>query len=428
MWALFRKSCRQVLMLSKISAHQRLVLFAMLCGFFICMEYAIIRPVSNSIFVSYLSSSWLPYAWLLGVPFNLLIVGLYNRYLPRIGSRNMMIAFVATVVLVNTLSAACFSYLPRFLPFFFYMWKEVYIMLMFQQLWSVIHSAIDKKKAHYLYGLIFAVGGAGGFIGSIFPGFFAVEVGSEQLIFLSLPLCCIMLLFFFLFLRSANQVRADQTLVSTDKEHKKVSITEAFGLIRNSKVLLFIITVVACMQLSASLIDFQFNVYLEQNIPSQDLRTEYFGKVLGVMNFFSIFLQLAGSYLVVRFLGLERSHFAIPLVLCVNTLGFLFFPLFSVISYCFISIKSIDHSLFGVVREMLYLQLRPEEKFQAKAIIDVFAYRASKAFGSLLLLALQGMAVVAILPIVTCLTLAIFALWLFMVRFLLRGQVKSPVH
>ena len=38
---------------------------------------------------------------------------------------------------------------------------------------------------------------------------------------------------------------------------------------------------------------------------------------------------------------------------------------------------------------MLYLPLKNEEKFKAKAIIDVFAYRSSKAVASLIIIALQ---------------------------------------
>jgi ATP/ADP translocase len=47
--------------------------------------------------------------------------------------------------------------------------------------------------------------------------------------------------------------------------------------------------------------------------------------------------------------------------------------------------RSIFLSLFGVIREMLYVPLQLDEKFRAKAIIDVFAYRTSKALDILFL-------------------------------------------
>lgn len=408
--------------LKRVSSHQFFVFFAMLCGFFICMEYAIIRPVSNSIFISYLSSSFLPYAWLLNVPFNLFIVALYNRYLPRIGCLRMFLTFVLCVITINIACALSFDLFPRFLPLFFYIWKEVYIMLMFQQLWSVIHSAIDQKKARYLYGILFGIGGMGGLAGSMLPGYFAVEVGSCRLIYLTLPLYVILFCCFALFLRYANRLRQEKDLTSTDQDHKKVSIKEAFGLIRSSRILSFILMIVICMQLTASLVDFQFSSYLENSLSDQDQRTEYAGKVFAIMNFLSIILQIFGAYVVVRFLGLRKSHFTVPLLLFGNACGLLVFPLFGVASYCFIAIKAIDHSIFGVLREMLYIPLKPEEKFQAKAVIDVFAYRTSKGLASFLLLALQALAFTSVLSLVTVLSMVIFLLWAFAARAMLRER------
>ena len=60
-------------------------------------------------------------------------------------------------------------------------------MLMFQQLWSVIHSTISFGRAKYLYGLFFGMGALGAAIGSILPGYFAVKMGSESLLMATLP-------------------------------------------------------------------------------------------------------------------------------------------------------------------------------------------------------------------------------------------------
>jgi ATP/ADP translocase len=52
----------------------------------------------------------------------------------------------------------------------------------------------------------------------------------------------------------------------------------------------------------------------------------------------------------------------------------------------------------------LYIPLKPEEKFQAKACIDVLAYRSSKAIASLLILAVAP-------SVVQGVAIAIFLLW-----------------
>ncbi|MCB1085322.1 MAG: hypothetical protein KDK60_04400, partial [Chlamydiia bacterium] len=160
--------------LSTYTKGRRLFLvFAMLCGFFITAEYAITKPTSNSIFLAHYSVKLLPYAWLLTVPLNLLIVTLYNRLLPKLGCFRL---FTLTALVTMGINAFCGSFVQTYPPlaFLLYIWKDIYVLLMFQQLWSVIHTNMEMSKAKYLYGIIFGVSGIGAIFGSVIPGFFAV--------------------------------------------------------------------------------------------------------------------------------------------------------------------------------------------------------------------------------------------------------------
>ncbi|PWU13059.1 MAG: hypothetical protein C5B45_06750, partial [Chlamydiae bacterium] len=174
--------------LHKFSKAERLfIIGAMLCGFFILADYSIIYPVSNSLFISTFGTYFFPYAWLVSIPLNLLLVGLYNKYLPKFGCLKTYLIVVSGIVTVNYSCAFLIKHYS-FLSFFLYVWKDVYVMLMFQQLWSIIHSTVSLKHAKYLYGVFFGVGGLGSLIGSLLPGFFAVKMGSESLLYMTLPL------------------------------------------------------------------------------------------------------------------------------------------------------------------------------------------------------------------------------------------------
>jgi AAA family ATP:ADP antiporter len=358
------------------------IMWAMICGFCISADYAIIRPVSNAVFLTAYGSQAFPYAWLAIVPLNFLVVALYNRYLPRWGCRNMFFAISACIVLGNLFSALFLRQLEA-LPFIYYIWKEVYILLMFQQLWSIIHGTIQQGRAKYLYGLIFAVGGAGGALGSSIPTFLAVDLGSENLLFFSIPIYLILTFAY------TSLLRHSQKEVKSELELSAGSLKEGLKTIGNSKPLIFILLIVLFMQVASTVTYHQFNTLLEATIGDKDLRTEYCGWVFGIVNISTIFLQVVGSSLLVHFLGLRRSHLAIPCILCVGALGSFFSPTFPMISFAYATIKTFDFSLFGVIKEMLYIPMRVEEKFQAKAIIDVFVYRSAKALASLLILALQ---------------------------------------
>ena len=144
------------------------ILWAMVCGFFISAEYAIIRPASNALFLSSYGSTAFPYVWLAIVPLNFLVIALYNRFLPKLGCLKMFIT-IASLIMGGNLFCALFMKQIASLPFIFYAWKEIYVLLMFQQLWSIIHSTVKIDKAKYLYGLLFAIGGIGGMVGSSVP-------------------------------------------------------------------------------------------------------------------------------------------------------------------------------------------------------------------------------------------------------------------
>ena len=163
------------------------VFFVMVIGFCTGAEFAITRPASSAIFISAFSASFLPWVWLATVPLNLLIVYLYNRFLPKTGPLKMVITFAAVAIGINGLCAILLPIFPKFI-FFHFAWKDVYILFMFKQLWSMIHSTIQANRAKYLYGMIFGMGTLGSIFGSTAPGFFAVEMGSERLFLLTAPI------------------------------------------------------------------------------------------------------------------------------------------------------------------------------------------------------------------------------------------------
>lgn len=414
---IWRKLKEEILQLT--GAQRIFILCAMICAFCITADYGIVRPVSNSVFLTEHGTDFFPYAWLAIVPLNFLLVELYNRFLARLGVLRMFLAIVIFIAFVNVFCAIFMTKIP-FVTFFFYVWKEIYIMLLFQQLWSVIHSNVQMGQAKFLYGLVFAVGGLGGIFGSIFPGFFAVSMGSPNLLFASIPLFAILTTAFVYMLRQGSGLK-DET---SDKPIR--NFMQGVSAIRNSKYLSFILIIVVLMQVATTLIYYQFNSMLELSIPEQDIRTEYSGRVFAIVNFMTVIFQLFGSFLFLHYFGLKRSHLLLPLILCFNAVGSLVIPSFAMISVAFITIKAFDFSLFGVLKEMLYIPLKQEEKFQAKSIIDVFAYRSAKALASGLILVLQSLGFIKMIDCMTWGSLFLLVVWAFVVYKMFQLKEETP--
>lgn len=393
---------------------------AMFCGFFINAEYALVRPISNSLFIHEFGASFFPVAWLLVIPLNFLCVFGYNFFLSRWGCKTTSLRVIFTILVVNLLFAALIPIFPS-LSMTFYVWKEVYIMLLFQQLWSLIHTNFDMKKAGALYGIIFGIGGLGGICGSLIPGLFAVKAGSEALLYLSVPLCLGVAALYF-FTAHFGVLPAKDAI---QKKTKLSDILTEFKFITSSKTLFFILAIVVFMQCTSTLIDYQFSRVLENTVLDKDLRTEYFGKTLAIMQAIMICLQFVGTFLLVNLFGLRALHCLIPLFLAANAVLYLFFPAFGMIAFSYITVKAFDFSLFGITKEMLYVPLSSEAKFRSKSIIDVFAYRSSKAVASFLILLVQAITTTGAVFCLSIISLVILTMWSLMAYRTLRPSAQS---
>ena len=373
------------------------LIFAMLTGFCMCAEYALTKPTANSVFIATYGAHFYPYVWLATIPLNLLIVGLYNRFVAKIGPLRMLTILAGFGMVIN---ASCAHYLCQvyWLPFAFYLWKDVYILIMLQQLWSIIHATITVQRSKYLYVIIFGIGGLGSMTGSLIPSLFAIEMGSAPILLFNLPLYAIVTLLYAGVVKTAGDI-------PTSKPDTKE--TNGLQLIFKSRILQFILLIVVLMQVASSLVEYQFNTLVEQSIIDQDVRTAFYGKLWSIIHSANLCLQFVGSFLLVKILGLRRSHILVPSLLLLNSIAFLALPTLGVMCVAYGTVKAFDYSLFAILKEMLYVPLSSEEKFKAKAIIDVFAYRSSKALASFVVLFLQLIGFMAL----AWTAFALFAIW-----------------
>lgn len=394
---------------------QLFIVTAMLCSFFISMDYAIVRPVSNALFMTDYGVHLFPYAWLISIPLNVLLIGLYNKYLPKLGCLKTTLSLAVVIVLVNCTCAIWIQETP-FLSFFLYIWKDLYIMLIFQQVWSLIHVNVSVERAKYLYGFFFGIGGLGSLLGSLFPSFLAVKMGSESLLYMTLPLYVILSALYILMLKHSKQTES----FALEKKQGVEAVLHGLKLIAGSRVLVFISLAVIFMQVISTLVDYQFNTFLEGMVTGKDLRTQYSGRIQTIGQTFTTAMQFLGTYFLVRFFGVKRLHVGIPMLLCIMSIFCFLFPAFGVVTLTFVVLKTCDFSLFSIIKEMLYIPLNSDEKFRAKAFIDVFLHRFSKAFASVIILSLQAILSTSLLPVLNATIVFIFTIWIAVAMYQLR--------
>jgi|GEM_PF-354511 len=409
----------QILFLKKILKEYRsysraekiFIICMMLCSFAITAEAAITRSVSASVFLGVYGPKILPYAWLVSLPLNFAVVLLYNRYIPRLGPKKMMGLVVGSAIIFIFYCAFNLKG-GKTLPFILYLWKDIFIIFMFHKLWSVINSTVQLSKAKYIYGFFYGLGGLGSVLGSMVPSFFATTFGTEKLLLAALPFYFITYFAYAMAIRSRKNIKDSQDI---SMNMKTGNMGHGLTLIKNSKLLRFILLIVLGIQVSSTILDYQFSIYLKETFPVLDLRTEFMGRLFGFVNTINVFLQFFGSIFLLKVIGIRATHLMIPLLLMSNAFMFLIYPRFNIICAGFGTIKSLDYSIFGIAKEMLYIPLSVEEKFQAKAIIDVFAYRSSKTIVSLLILTLTYFYGENIIQLLSISVILVFAIWIYSV-------------
>lgn len=393
------------------------IVFMMLVSFAITGEASVTRATSESVFLSAYTAQFFPYVWLASVPLNFAIVSFYNHFLPRLGCVRMIRLSLIMATCINTFCAFYLSSLS-FLPFMLYLWKDIFIILMFQQIWSVIHATIQVSRAKYLYGIFFGMGGIGSVVGSLIPGFLAVHLGSEKLLLTTTPFYLFVFCMYFLAMRIREQIPHKQDISNLNRD--STDILGGYRLIRKSNLLKLILIMVLAIQVAATLMNYQFSHMLEKMFTVQDIRTEFLGRFFGIVNTINIFLQFFGSFLLLKLIGIQASHFMVPFILASNVLAFIVWPSFRVMSLGFASIKSLDYSIFGIIKEMLYIPMKVEDKFKAKAVIDVFAYRSAKALASLLIVALGIFSSGYLEVFLSWAVLGIFIFWMGAIIFMFK--------
>lgn len=402
---------------SLFSASEKFFVFSvMACSFLISFDYGIVRPAINSIFIGVYGVKWIPYAWIITIPFNFFFIYLYNHLLPKWGCWKTFVFVCSMIIFMNFISA---FYLMEFFffPFLQCIWKDIYILIMFKQLWSLIHTTINTEKAKFLYGIFFGIGGLGAVVGSFIPSFLAVDIGSQKLFLFSVPIYLFILFFYRLAIKKSPIDLTKKAFKETETVHLSKS---GFSLFKQSSLLRYILLLVIFMQMSIAFVDFQFNVALEKAIPLIDPRTAYAARINGIINGITFSFQFLVGFLFLHFFGLKRCHFLIPFLLFGNAIFLLFFPTFAMISYCYTAIKTLDYSIFGIAREMLYIPMRIDEKFRAKAIIDVFAYRSARGIASFLILFIQVLFPLSISLIIGWVSLILMVGWMFVLSLLFK--------
>lgn len=331
--------------------------------FFILFTYPVMRSLATSYFIESYGSKEMPLSWLYAIGLLAITISIMNWLLPKIGVKKIF-----TIVSILSLIALVMPYFSTHISarFFLFIWKEVYIVVLIHSFLAYTNSYFKLEDFKNWLGVIAGAGSLGGIIGGFILSGYVREYGMGfAFVLAGVGLVLPSILFNF-----CSDIKLDQK----DKPKNPLLAIKGIG------YYVFIIgMMVTFSQFVINIADYKFHLIFEQNITDNIARTEFLGKMYGIINAFSLVGQFLIMPLLMKRFSAWAIHFVIPLsYMATGAIGFAFGGA-QAAAGTFVFYKGSDYSFFSMAKELLYHPLENIQKFGAKYINDMFVYRLAKA-------------------------------------------------
>ncbi len=372
--------------------------------FAVITTFWILKPLKKGLFVGYYETT--------GQSFDALgwqLSGPQAELLAKIG--NMLVVFVAAVVftwlarklrrqqLTYVFGALC---LGGFLMFFFllphageltawsfYIFGDVYNSLMVATFFAFLNDSYAPQEARRLYGPIILGGVTGGTVGSVLVRAEIERYQSSTWMIICAAITVLVVVIAALAGRLVAEKcrsRGVEVRGETPQPVRGSAALEGARLVCRSRYLLAIVGLVGLYELVSTVVDYQFTATVVHYVAGDP--TKHISTVYAITNTVALLVQLFLTANIMSRFGVRTALLVMPALIMGVSGVFLVLPLLWFGSSLNVVDNGFNYSLNQSARESLYTPLGRDEKYKAKAFIDMFLYRTAKVVGVCLALAL----------------------------------------
>ncbi len=368
--------------------------------FLITWPNSIIQAVKNAKYLILKGSTdlWLAYfctAVIMGF-----VVAFHTKLQEKVPRRTLVVSSLIFFIVTTPLFGMLFmgkEAVPSWLPLTFWIWSNVFVIVLITQFWIVINDVFNPREAKRLIGFFGSGGILGGIIGGLFAGFFA-RIEPDYLLYIATGILIISGIFInYIFMwQKRNQIQdlSPEKQTIRQKKPEKVGFRTGLDAVRKHKYLLLLAAVVALTEIVSTLIDFQAKTFIEVRFAQKDL-VVFFGYFEAALLVLPLLFQLFLTSKLIKRYGVRFALLLYPIIILLCSMGLAGFAMNAGFVFALIiktSDKSLSFSINQSVRELLYIPVSPEIKNRAKIFIDMFINRVAKGAGALILLMIMVIA------------------------------------
>ncbi|MFC1521059.1 Npt1/Npt2 family nucleotide transporter [Elusimicrobiota bacterium] len=342
-----------------------------MAGTFLVGGYEFVRSVSSSLFINAYGSANVPYVMAAMPPVLALYIYIYGRMLSKFGA---MYTLLATSLFSACMFLACYMLIIqeyRAATAILYIYRQIYIVLIIEQYWSLINSTLKSDQAKLYNGPITSAASLGPILAGYLVHKLAESIGTEQLLLFAAGALIPAAILSYTAYALVGEPQPSPDEQGGLQGHINLS------LFKKTRVLLFLAIIIGITQIIATMFTLKFYGLLELSIATKDARTAYLGAFWSYTNGSAFLLQLIGAPIALRIFPLRWIHIGLPLIHLAACIAMLIHPVLFVAASSLLIFKSLDYSIFRASKEILYIPLSYDARYRAKIVIDAFMYRFS---------------------------------------------------
>jgi AAA family ATP:ADP antiporter len=394
--------------------------------FLVIASLLIIKPVRNSIFLTILGPSKLPYAFVLVAFYAGLFTYLYSKLTLKF-RLNVVIRLtniLSIVILIIFWLLLNYKYRESWFIYVFYIWVAGFGGITTAQFWLLANYVFNAREAKRLFGFIGAGAISGGIFGGYLTNYLAPIMGTQNMLFI----CILFLTLCMVFLQIVWHKSARFSYREKVLQQKRIQFSEVsknpLKLISRSRHLLYLTALIGVGVLVANLVDYQYNLVASNSINDEDKLTAFFGFWSSTMNVISLMIQLFMTRRLLQSFGVGSSLFFLPLGIMLGSFAILISPaLWSAIAIK-ISDGGFKQSINKSSLELLYLPVPMHIKNKVKTFIDVFVDSIATGFGGILLIIFTiGLNITV--SQVSLINILLISLWIFLIIKIRKEYIES---
>lgn len=372
---------------------------------FMIASYWTLRPLKNSIFMTFVGPELIPYAKTASLLMFFPLIMIYTKLLDKYNRDKVFyllsgiygflaIVFAAYIymasghVTADASAVSAFAYWANLIiNFAFYIWVESYGSLLIALFWAISTDITSPDSAKKGFSFVVALGQFGGIVGpwlvGMLPSLLKIETNTLPILIVAGTIFTSLLL-----LKRFLKVTPAHLLTSyhgsnekKEEEEQEPGFLEGFWLLISHKYLLAIFMVVAFPEIIATVFDFHFNALAAQHYTGVEL-SAYLLRYASWVNFLALAFLICGAGRITSILGLGASLLLMPVIYALSVLGFVSLDSLTFLFYLMASSKAINYALNGPAIKQLYIPTTHDVRFKSQAWIETFGSRGAKELGS----------------------------------------------